>query len=280
MGIGIQNTIYVYDSISVNAIIGNIATVSANISSSNADLQLSNNSANDSGFFVGAFDPNDMLVFPEGNIKKNEELTYKIRFQNVGNASVNNVIIRNELPEELDIETLELGTASHAFRFWIEDGKMLVWSFENIILPDSTTDEVNSHGFVTYRILPKRSLFNGTKIINKASIYFDNNAPIVTNEVLNTILEVSSEDRGKLLIYPNPLTVASTIEIIPKSLKQQTVFINSIQIFDALGRLVYNRNDIGNYSFKLDKNLIREGYYLVRVIGEDGNEYLGKLVVH
>ena len=155
----------------VNAIIGDLTTVSANISSSNADLQLANNSANDSGFFVGGFDPNDMLVYPEGNIKKTEELSYKIRFQNVGNANVDNVIIRNDLPDELDFELLEIGATSHPYRFWIEDGKTLVWSFENINLPDSTADEVNSHGFVTYRIVPKESLSNGTKIINKLQYF-------------------------------------------------------------------------------------------------------------
>ena len=280
MPIGFQNTIYVYDSVSVNAVIGNLSTVSANISSSNADLQLSNNSTNDNAFFVGGFDPNDMLVYPEGNIKREEELSYKIRFQNVGNANVNNIVVRNELPEELDIERLQLGTTSHSYRFWIEDGKTLVWSFENISLPDSTADEINSHGFVTYRIFPKRTLSTGTKIKNKASIYFDNNAPIVTNEIENTILDLNYEDRGKLMIYPNPLTALSSVEIVPKSLQKQGVLINSVMIFDALGHLVYNRNDIGNYRIELDKKDLKEGFYLVRAVGEDGNEYLGKLIVH
>lgn len=280
VAIGFQNTIYVYDSISVDATIGDLAAVSAEISSSNPDLQLLDNSTSDNGFFVGAFDPNDMLVFPEGNIKRGDELTYKIRFQNVGNASVKTVVVRNELPDELAIESIELGAASHPYRFWIEEGNTLVWSFENIYLPDSTSDELNSHGFVTYRIIPKEALATGTKITNKASIYFDNNPPIVTNEVLNTLIDLNAKDRGKLMIYPNPLVDASTIEIIPKSLIQQDILMESMMIFDALGRMVYNRNDIGNYRIKLNKNDIKPGYYVVRVIGEDGNEYIGKLVVH
>ena len=47
---------------------------------------------------------------------------------------------------------------------------------------------------------------NGAKIINKASIFFDNNDPIITNEVKNTIIDLNSADRGKLMIYPNPMT--------------------------------------------------------------------------
>ena len=41
-----------------------------------------------------------------------------------------------------------------------------------------------------------------------------------------------------------------------------------------------NRNDISNYRIELNKNDLKEGYYLVRAIGEDGNEYLGKLMIH
>ena len=40
MPIGDQNTIYVYDSVSVDATIGNLNSVSANISSSNSELFL------------------------------------------------------------------------------------------------------------------------------------------------------------------------------------------------------------------------------------------------
>ena len=71
---------------------------------------------------MGGFDPNDMLVFPEGDIKRDEELSYKIRFQNVGNAEVDFVEVRNQLPDELDIKTLELGAVSHPYQFRIENG--------------------------------------------------------------------------------------------------------------------------------------------------------------
>jgi uncharacterized repeat protein (TIGR01451 family) len=42
-------------------------------------------------------------------------------------------------------------------------------------------------GFVTFSIKPKAGATPGTTITNKASIVFDTNAPIETNEVLNTI---------------------------------------------------------------------------------------------
>lgn len=42
-------------------------------------------------------------------------------------------------------------------------------------------------GFIAYSIQPKTTLSHGTEIHNKASIYFDNNPPIVTNVFVNTI---------------------------------------------------------------------------------------------
>ena len=82
------------------------------------------------------------------------------------------------------------------------------------------------------------------------------------------------------MIYPNPMIRVSNIEIIPKSLQDQDVLINNLIIFDALGRQVYIRNDISNYRIELNKNDLKEGYYIVKAIGEDGNEYFGKLMIH
>ena len=66
-----------------------------------------------------------------------QELTYKIRFQNVGNDVVRTVVLRDELPEGLDLTTLVQGAASHPYQFRIEGERTLVWTFENINLIDS-----------------------------------------------------------------------------------------------------------------------------------------------
>lgn len=53
-------------------------------------------------------------------------------------------------------------------------------------LPPNITSP-QGEGFISYSIQPKASLPHGAQVKNKASIYFDNNAPIITNEFLNTI---------------------------------------------------------------------------------------------
>jgi hypothetical protein len=60
--------------------------------------------------------------------------------------------------------------------------------FDNIALPDSTTNEAGSHGFVQYSVRAKAGLPNGAQIPNTASIYFDFNLPVVTNATHSTLV--------------------------------------------------------------------------------------------
>ena len=56
-------------------------------------------------------------------------------------------------------------------------------------MPDSNSNEAASHGFIKFRINQQPGNAAGTQIKNSASIYFDYNAPVATNEVLNTIFD-------------------------------------------------------------------------------------------
>ena len=67
-----------------------------------------------------------------------------------------------------------------------KDGE-LVFSFDDILLPDSNVNEPESHGFVKFKVLPNKELAPLTTLKSPANIYFDFNPPITTNEVLNTI---------------------------------------------------------------------------------------------
>ncbi len=64
---------------------------------------------------------------------------------------------------------------------------MLIVEFNNILLPDSTTNEIESHGFVQYQITPFQDAPKKSIITNVGDIYFDYNQPITTNTTLNTI---------------------------------------------------------------------------------------------
>ncbi len=139
-----------------------------------------------------AYDPNDKQVSPSGFsnngfIENNTDLTYIIRFQNTGNATATNVTILDQLSEYLDRESIEVLSYSHPVTMTLTEDGQISFYFQEIMLPDSGSNEIESHGFVTYRISPEADLEPGTAIMNTAFIYFDYNPEIVTNTTLNTI---------------------------------------------------------------------------------------------
>lgn len=139
-----------------------------------------------------AVDPNDKQVSPlglgtEGYVHPEQELTYLIRFQNTGNDTAFNVMVRDQLDPDLDWSTMKPLSSSHSYEVYLEDDGDLVFKFDSILLVDSVANEPESHGFVEYSILPKSKLKPLTEIDGPADIYFDFNKPITTNNVLNTI---------------------------------------------------------------------------------------------
>ena len=145
-----------------------------------------------SQILICSYDPNDKTVFPigkgpDGEIKKDQTLDYTIRFQNTGNASAIDIVLKDTLDANLDITSFKLIAASHNVKLTSLNDRQIHFMFENINLAASSYDEPNSHGFVKYSLDPKNNLNPKTKIKNTAYIYFDKNPAIITNTVTNTI---------------------------------------------------------------------------------------------
>ncbi|MEO0899843.1 MAG: SprB repeat-containing protein, partial [Bacteroidota bacterium] len=159
------------------------------------DVDTTNNIFSYTGTISGSYDPNNKVVQPEGlpnkelGLIKDEDSvhTYAINFQNVGTAPAINVLLRDTLSDLLDITTLEAVASTDDYELSIKPGPVLEFLFRNIYLPDSATDPLGSQGMVIFTIEHKRPLLPGTQIINRAGIFFDFNAPIITNDVINTI---------------------------------------------------------------------------------------------
>ncbi|MEM1121523.1 MAG: hypothetical protein AAGJ18_13825, partial [Bacteroidota bacterium] len=71
---------------------------------------------------IGAYDPNDKAAIPSGIdsenfVKKNTDLTYKIRFQNTGTDTAFNVVILDTLSNLLDASSVLPGASSHDYQF-------------------------------------------------------------------------------------------------------------------------------------------------------------------
>ncbi|WP_432412851.1 DUF7619 domain-containing protein [Rasiella sp. SM2506] len=142
---------------------------------------------------VNSQDPNDKTVNQGETIAieaVGDYLEYVVRFQNIGTASAINVRIEDELSSKLNWETFRVLSASHDYRLEITDGDNVDIIFENINLPSVNDDPEGSNGYVAFQVKSLSNLVLGDIIDNEANIFFDFNAPIITNTVQTTISDL------------------------------------------------------------------------------------------
>ncbi len=238
---------------------------------------------------VGAYDPNDKNAFPRGygdahQIEPGTEIEYLVRFQNTGTDTAFRVVIRDELSQHLDAGTLRMGVASHDYEWEIVENNTLKVIFDNIMLPDSNVNEAASHGFFKFRILPKETTELGTVVENDAGIYFDFNAPIITNTVFHTI------DTSFVLIdgitFDQEVNAGLPIQVFPNPLRTTANFVLSehrystlqLDVFDAAGRLVQQFTGSGD-RLTMPADGFSKGVYFYRLYGDHGLLGTGKLIV-
>lgn len=171
--------------------LGDILEFNASITPVTDDLTEGDNNFVLEQTVIGSYDPNDILVL-EGETISTEQaegyLNYVIRFQNTGTASAINVRIEHGLDEKLDWTTFVPLSSSHDKTIDIKEDKKVEFLFENINLPDSTTNEPESHGYVAFKIKPIEDTQIGDIISGTANIFFDFNMPITTNTVVTEII--------------------------------------------------------------------------------------------
>ena len=237
---------------------------------------------------VGSFDPNDKLALPKGFgeehlIEKNTVLNYMIRFQNTGTDTAYKVVLVDSLTALLNPQTLRLGAASHAYDFDLLPGNILRITFDNINLPHQAVDEDGSQGFVQFAIQQTPDLADGSRIENSAAIYFDFNAPVITNTTLHTVgshfvASVSTDEVSAALptlyVYPNPGSDRLYFEA-PGAVNEALRFV----LTDALGRSVVQRSNV-SLPMLLDRGGLQAGSYYFQFAGTDGRAmWAGKIMV-
>ena len=138
---------------------------------------------------ANSFDPNDKLTLagtPEF-IGLDSILKYKIRFQNTGTDLAYNIHIRDTLSQWVEPLSIEPGASSHPYTWELRHPGEIRFIFNNIMLPDSNSNEPASHGYVQFKIRQKPALPRNTLIQNRAGIYFDFNPPVMTNQTAQAV---------------------------------------------------------------------------------------------
>jgi uncharacterized repeat protein (TIGR01451 family) len=236
---------------------------------------------------TGSFDPNDKQGFPKGYgdahyIRPGTPLEYMIRFQNTGNDTAFTVRVVDTLSAWLDPTTLRPGAASHPFTWSLGGAGVLTYTFDQILLPDSNINEAASHGFLKFTIHPKADAPLETLVENTAEIYFDFNAPVVTNTTYHRLGEnfisvgtwQPKQASYSISVVPNPMTTDAVLGI--KGLRREGDL--QLLVYDLQGKPVLAM-DSATAQFQLKKGSLTAGIYLFRV--EQAGVMLGsgKLVV-
>lgn len=214
---------------------------------------------------VNSFDPNDKTCLEGTSIAKTQVgdyVHYLIRFENTGTANAKNIVVKDEIDTtKFDLSTLVSLNGSHPFATKISEPNIVEFVFENIQLP---FDDAHNDGYVTFKIKTKSTLNIGDSFSNTAKIYFDYNAPIITNTYTTNVQNISlgtseiSRNDKDFTIYPNPvkdvLKIQSKHEII------------KAEIYDLSGRVLNSLNAKGN---SVNVSELPKGNYIIKAFTKD-----------
>lgn len=245
---------------------------------------------------VSSYDPNDKNVMPAGVhdphfIQANLLMEYKIRFQNTGNDTALDIYIMDTLSQYLDVTTFQPGASSHPYSWELTGPGVVKFDFPNIMLVDSNTNEPLSHGFVKFRIMQMPGLEEGTRIENEANIFFDFNAPVLTNTAYSTIGKIESwsvpnngvdttttgiadyDDIPMIQVYPNPFSETATVELFDMPATGVT-----LELYNMMGEQVLTKQSY-QPKFQIHSGDLSNGVYLWRVVSEDKVSGTGRLIL-
>lgn len=183
----------------------------------------------------------------------------------------------------LDVASLHITAASHVHELRIENGKTLIITFNNIMLPDSSTNAAGSEGYISFKVLQKINNPIRTRIENFADIYFDYNDAVRTPTIFHTIGEALINHTTTIVkpynnkpIYslnPNPIhnILSISVDALPTDV--------DIALVNLCGTIVLQQNLQTQHSLVSTQNL-PNGIYIYRLTNAKQQVIqTGKLVI-
>ena len=245
--------------------VGDTLNYTTTISSLNDETPLDNTSILNQ-IVVNSFDPNDKTCLEGTTVSPSmvgQYVHYMIRFENNGTANAENIVVKDMIDtNKFDIASLLPISSSHSFITRITATNKVEFIFENINLP---FDDANNDGYVAFKIKTKPTLVVGNTFSNNASIYFDYNAPIVTNTATTTIQALGTTDfdfSTYFALAPNPAK-----DVLNMQTKNDVV-ISSASIYNTIGQLVLVVTEPNS---SIDVSTLKTGNYFIKVISNKGN---------
>lgn len=245
---------------------------------SGTDVDMSNNVDTVHQIVTSSWDPNNKLSIRTNTTNATQQIvssqnsdqwiTYTINFQNTGNASAVNIVLLDDLSADLDATSFEMTGSSHNC-ILTRNGSSLNFKFSGIMLPASVVNEPASHGFVSFRIKALNGLAAGHVISDNAAIYFDFNAPVITNfadvTMINSLgINTVEGNNFSFSVFPNPANNFANISYVLKG--DATV---NISIYDLAGKNVKSfgatKQLVGKHIVQWDAASLDNGMYLLKM---------------
>ena len=246
-------------------LLGTVLNYSVNATNTVTEPNTANNTAAINVAITGSYDPNDKQGITSSSasgdqyfLNSDTYIDYTVRYQNTGTDTAFTVVIRDVIDTNFDIMSLDILGASHAFTPSFGEGRELIFTFNNILLPDSTTDLLGSQGFISYRIKPNNDIEIGDVLGNTASIYFDLNDAIITNTTAH-VVESSTGVQAhgsvqNLWLMPNPTSGSLEVRV------SESAAVGLLQVVSVDGRVVLQRRMEGPRT-ALDVSQLSRGLY-------------------
>ncbi|MEO1262555.1 MAG: T9SS type A sorting domain-containing protein [Bacteroidota bacterium] len=216
-------------------------------------------------------------------IETNTPLQYHIFFQNPGTDTIRRLVIRDTLPEGLDLATVVPGASSHPYQFEAYGNGVLRFTFENLNLsPDSSAA---STGFVQFKVSQKPNNPVGTVLPNSAAVFLGYEEPAQTTTVTNMVDSIgvliqlinwtgeTPIPGVEVSAYPNPFTTSIVFEIKENRFRNLT-----LTVFDMSGRPVRQEKASGS-QIQLTRGHLLAGMYAFRLEADGLLLNTGKILV-
>lgn len=234
---------------------------------------------------VGFGEEPNLRGYPKGYgeehfISANTDISYHLRFENTGTDTIKSVVIRDTLPNSLDLGSVVLGASSHPYNFETYGQGILKITFPNIELASE------EEGFIKFRVAQKADNPVDTRIANRAAVYLGYDAPVMTNEVWH---KVGGEDyiefvtitgneevnipNVEINVFPNPFVETAKFDIKGKNYRTGT-----FSLYDVQGKLVHQTNFRGN-QFDFSRGNLTSGTYFYHLQADGEFLNSGKIVV-
>lgn len=212
---------------------------------------------------VAACDPNDKTPSQSQILPGTTDIDYHIRFQNTGSDTAYNVVVVDTLELNIPITSVIMNGSSHNYELRVENN-ILIWEFNNILLPDSTTDLEGSQGYINFSTSINPNLAIDDTVQNQVQIYFDYQPPVFTNKAKTAVVQWIGEDEALEIrtfdAYPNP---AKEILFLESNLN-----VNSkVQLYNSEAKLLETMDLEAFGKTEIDIQSLKPGLYIL-VSGE------------